>query len=74
MTTLEDQLRTQSDAALLEAAAREQRRKIVRSVAHSSAMEGMPLGQEMQAMLDSYAEGTMTTGEIEARLDAKHRR
>ena len=74
MTTLDEQIRAQLEAASLEAEAREQRRKIVRSVAHSSAMEGMPLGQEMRTMLDAYAEGSTTTQEIQARLDAKYRR
>ncbi|WP_420594310.1 antitoxin VbhA family protein [Deinococcus sp.] len=74
MTTMDEQLRAQHEAAMAETEAREQRRKIVRSVAHSSAMEGMPLGQEMQAMLAAYAEGTLTTQEIQARLDAKYRR
>ncbi|GGO32920.1 antitoxin VbhA family protein [Deinococcus humi] len=74
MTTLDEQLRAQTEAGVVEAGAREKRRKMVRSVAHSSAMEGMPLGQDMRTMLDAYADGTMTTAEIQARLEAKYRR
>ncbi len=74
MTTLEDQLRAQSDAALLEAETREQRRKIVRSVAHSSAMEGMPLDAETMTMFEGYVNGTMTTAQMRETVLKQYRR
>ena len=53
MTILDEQIRAQLEAASLEAEAREQRRKIVRSVAHSSAMEGMPLDAATLTLKDT---------------------
>lgn len=74
MTTLEDQLRVQSDALMVEADAREQRRRDVRSVRHSSDMEGLLKSPEMDAMHEAYVNGTMTTADMKAQLDAKYRR
>lgn len=74
MTTLEDQLRAQSDAALLEAETREKRRKIVRSVAHSSAMEGMPLDAQTMTMFEGYVDGTLTTEQMRETVLKQYRR
>lgn len=74
MTTFEERIRAEMDATMLEHEASENRRKIVKSVAHSSAMEGMPLSDEMKGMLYDVADGKMTTEDVKARLDAKYRR
>ena len=74
MTTLEERLRAETDTAVQEHEAREKRRKMVRSVAHSSAMEGMPLSDEMKGMLYDVADGKMTSGHLIEQLTAKHRR
>lgn len=50
--------------AMQDAEAREQRRKIVRSVAHSSAMEGLPLDAATLALFERYVDGSMTTAQM----------
>lgn len=74
MITIEDQLRAQGDAAMQEADTREQRRKIVRSVAHSSAMEGMPLDAQTMTMFEGYVNGTMTTEQMRETVLKQYRR
>ncbi|QFP78535.1 antitoxin VbhA family protein [Deinococcus sp. AJ005] len=74
MTTLQDQLRAQSDALMVEADARKQRRKIVQSVAHSSAMEGMPLDAQTMTMFEGYVDGTMTTEQMREAVLKQYRR
>lgn len=74
MTTIEEQLRAEIEAVMEQEAVGEKRRAIVKSVAHSSAMEGMPLSENMMGMLHAVADGTMTTEEVRAKLNAKYRR
>ena len=74
MTTIEDQVRTQSDVVMQEAEARAKRRKIVRSVAHSSAMEGLPLDAQTISMFERYIDGTVTTEQMREAVLAQYRR
>lgn len=74
MTTLEEQLHAQTDAAVQEHEARENRRRIVKTVAHSSAMEGMPLDAETMQMFDRYIDGGMTTEQMREAVLAQYRR
>lgn len=50
--------------AVQEVEAREQRRRIVRAVAHSSAMEGLPLDAATLAVFERYVDGLMTTAQM----------
>ncbi|SMB86449.1 antitoxin VbhA family protein [Deinococcus hopiensis] len=74
MTTMEEHIRAAREAAMQEHEATEKRRKIVRSVAHSSAMEGLPLDAETLRLLDQYADGTMTTEQLREIVLAQYRR
>lgn len=47
-----------------DAEAREKRRKIVRSVVHDSAMEGLPLDAATLALFERYVDGSMTMQQI----------
>ena len=51
---------------------REKRRRIVESVAHSSAMEGLPLSDDMKQMLYAVADGKMTSEEVREILLKKY--
>lgn len=53
---------------------REKRRRMVRSVAHSSAMEGLPLSDDMKRMLYAVADGKMTSQEVLTMLNQKHKK
>ena len=53
---------------------REKRRRIVESVAHSSAMEGLPLSDDMKQMLYAVADGKMTSQEVLTMLNQKHKK
>ncbi|GAA5504135.1 hypothetical protein Dxin01_03904 [Deinococcus xinjiangensis] len=74
MTTLQDHLQAEAQAAIQKRDQRKKRLAIVKAVAHSSAMEGMPLSHEMKGMLNACANGEMTTAQVRAKLDAKYRR
>jgi hypothetical protein len=50
--------------AVQEAEAREQRRRIVRAVVHSSGMEGLPLDVATLALFERYIDGLMTTAQL----------
>lgn len=74
MTTLEERLRAETDSAVHEHEAREQRRRIVKTVSHSSAMEGMPLDAETMQLFDQYVNGSMTTEQMREAVLAQYRR
>ncbi|WP_420593751.1 antitoxin VbhA family protein [Deinococcus sp.] len=74
MTTLDDHLRAQHEAATTQAQAREKRRKIVRSVAHSSAMEGMPLDAATLTLFEGYIDGPLTTAQLRETVLKQYRR
>ncbi|MBB6018876.1 antitoxin VbhA family protein [Deinococcus radiopugnans] len=62
-----------SPHAVQEAEAREQRRRIVRAVAHSSAMEGLPLDAATRALFERYVDGLMTTAQMREAVLQQHR-
>lgn len=47
-----------------DAEGREKRRKIVQSVVHDSAMEGLPLDAVTLALFERYVDGSMTMQQI----------
>lgn len=53
-----------SPSAVQEAEAREQRRRIVRAVADSRAMEGLPLDAATLDLFERYVDGLMTTAQM----------
>ena len=53
---------------------REKRRRIVKSVAHSSAMDGLPLDAKTMELLYAIADGKITSEEAREMILQKHKK
>lgn len=51
---------------------REQRRREVRTAQHDGDMEGLARSTDMDAMMQAYVDGNMTTAEMKVHLDRKY--
>lgn len=54
--------------------AKAQRRATVRSVQRSAQMEGQPVSAQTAALLDRYAEGTLSSDDVLRQLDQRYKR